>query len=401
MATAVRWRYTATGSTVYFTVRDDITGKMWNTNGTPNFEALTVANWSKYAIAMTETPSSSYFYVGTMPAISGNMVAAWYWVDVYLQASGSAAISDTQVATIYAYWDGTNLKAQASDTIAIAGSVQSVPGAAGGIFIAGSNAATTLASLTISGAVDFQSTFIVTGLTTLTGGLTISAATSLTTLSTSGATTFNSLVVTTTTTLTGNVSLSGTLVVAGTVTFNALALTSGHMPETTNTNSYLTAAAPTAAAIATAVLTDTTSGDLNTAGSPGYELTNSSVGISEVYVLVNQNNVRLANATYGLAALQALISAGTITGSVASSPTSGGSFSLTDLSPSLSTTANAYVGMWLVFTSGVNTGISRIITTLNATTGAATFATSGTTGNGAFPNTPTAGDTFMVLAAAE
>ena len=93
--------------------------------------------------------------------------------------------------------------------------------------------------------------------------------------------------------------------------------------------------------------------------------------------------------------------AGVITGKVAAAPTSGGSFSLTGLSPTLQTTANAYVGLWLVFTSGVNLGISRLITTLNGTTGAATFATSGTTGTGAFPNTPSANDTFMILAAGE
>jgi len=57
--------------------------------------------------------------------------------------------------------------------------------------------------------------------------------------------------------------------------------------------------------------------------------------------------------------------------------------------------------LWLVFTSGVNLGISRLITTLNGTTGAATFSTSGTTGTGAFPNTPSANDTFMILAAGE
>lgn len=65
-----------------------------------------------------------------------------------------------------------------------------VPGAAGGMFIAGSNAATTLATLTVSGA------------TTLTGAVSLGS-----TLGVAGATTF-----------TGAVALSSTLAVAGTTT---------------------------------------------------------------------------------------------------------------------------------------------------------------------------------------
>lgn len=83
-----------------------------------------------------------------------------------------------------------------------------VPGAAGGLFIAGSNAATTIAGLTTgaisattitaSGAVAFQSTFAVTTSTSL-------AALSCTTLTTSDTVTFNALTVSGATTLTGAV----------------------------------------------------------------------------------------------------------------------------------------------------------------------------------------------------
>ena len=80
---------------------------MWSTAGTPNFEALTVANWANYVITMTETPSASYFYSGTFPAITENMVSGFYWIDIFKQLGGSAAISDTIVGGIIGYWNGT------------------------------------------------------------------------------------------------------------------------------------------------------------------------------------------------------------------------------------------------------------------------------------------------------
>ena len=120
MANEIHFRHSATGSTLYATIRS-MGGTMWSTAGTPNFEALTVANWANYKITMTETPSASYFYVGTFPAVSGNMVAGFYWVDIY---SGSAGIADTLTATILAYWNGTTLKPQADDTTAIGGTAQ-------------------------------------------------------------------------------------------------------------------------------------------------------------------------------------------------------------------------------------------------------------------------------------
>lgn len=98
-----------------------------------------------------------------------------------------------------------------------------VAGAAGGIFIAGSNAATTIAGLTTgalscttitaSGAVAFQSTFAVTTSTSL-------AALSCTTLTASGAVAFQS-----TWTVTGAVLFSSTFATTGTTTFNAFTVT--------------------------------------------------------------------------------------------------------------------------------------------------------------------------------
>jgi hypothetical protein len=123
MASEISHRHTATGETLYATIRNTAR-QMWNTAGTPAFEALTVANWTDYDIALSETPASSYFYVGTFPAVSGNMVAGWYWVDVFKRAGGSSAIGDTLLASYFGYWDGTTFKWWADDTTHVGGTLQ-------------------------------------------------------------------------------------------------------------------------------------------------------------------------------------------------------------------------------------------------------------------------------------
>ncbi|MCC6798315.1 MAG: hypothetical protein IT366_24595 [Candidatus Hydrogenedentes bacterium] len=124
MANEISHRHSATGETLYFTIRNTAR-QMWNTAGTPNFETLTVANWGDYDVALSESPASSYFFAGTFPAISGNMIAGWYWVDVFKRAGGSPAISDALQASYFGYWDGTTFKWWADDTVALAGGVQS------------------------------------------------------------------------------------------------------------------------------------------------------------------------------------------------------------------------------------------------------------------------------------
>lgn len=111
MANEIRIRYPATGLTMYCTIRSRV-GMYWNTSGTPAFETLTVGHWANYAIDLTETPSGGYYYVGTFPAISGNMTAGWYTMDFYI---GSGAISDSQVASQVGYWDGTSLHLESVD----------------------------------------------------------------------------------------------------------------------------------------------------------------------------------------------------------------------------------------------------------------------------------------------
>lgn len=123
MANEVYLRHTATGVNLYFTIRN-VSRQMWNTAGTPNFETLAVANWGDYDVVLTESPASSYFYHGTFPAISGNMVAGWYFVEVFLRAGGSPAISDSLIASYFGYWDGTTFKFWSDDVIQIGGTTQ-------------------------------------------------------------------------------------------------------------------------------------------------------------------------------------------------------------------------------------------------------------------------------------
>lgn len=112
MASEIYWRGTFSGVTDYVTIRS-VARQYWNTSGTPAFENLTVANWGNYAIALTETPASSYFYVGTWPATL--TTSAFYWVDVFRQLGAAPAIGDSLLGTLLGYWDGTTFKPWADD----------------------------------------------------------------------------------------------------------------------------------------------------------------------------------------------------------------------------------------------------------------------------------------------
>ena len=111
MAAELQYRHSATGSTIRATVRKETTvgGKVQMWNGLA-WEDLTVANWATYLVTLTETPASSYSYVGDMPAL----VPAWYYIDIY---SGTA-ISSTLEATLFGYWDGTTLVLGAKAAVA-------------------------------------------------------------------------------------------------------------------------------------------------------------------------------------------------------------------------------------------------------------------------------------------
>lgn len=127
MANEISWRYSATGSTLYFTIRN-ASRQMWNGTGV---ETLTVANWGNYDIALTETPASSYFYVGDWPAALTTV--GFYYVDLYVQAGGSAAISDTQGPTLYGYWNGTKFEPAGADVDQITGTAAGTFGSPSGL----------------------------------------------------------------------------------------------------------------------------------------------------------------------------------------------------------------------------------------------------------------------------
>jgi len=115
-------RHTATGATVKATIRKMLTvgGKiqMWSTAGTPGWEDLTVANWANYILTMTETPASSYGYVGSWPATL--TASGWYVVDFY----DGATIAGTLAGTFLGYWDGTSFGLGGADVRQIAGTAQ-------------------------------------------------------------------------------------------------------------------------------------------------------------------------------------------------------------------------------------------------------------------------------------
>jgi len=120
MAGELSWRHTTTGKTLYVTIRAaDKT--YWYITGSA-LEALDVTHWANYAIALTETPASSYFYVGTWPA--GLTTAGFYWVDIFQQKSGSAAIGDTIVGGLIVSWDGTTAKPWGVDVTHVLGTIQ-------------------------------------------------------------------------------------------------------------------------------------------------------------------------------------------------------------------------------------------------------------------------------------
>ncbi len=124
MANEIQHTHGATGSTLYFVISDD-TGDVWDTTGTPAFETRTVAKWANgdYKIAMTETPASSYFYLGTLPAAAAETIT----VTVYNQAGGSPAVSDSIVGTFDAReWNGTNYTPPVVDLTHINGDAASL-----------------------------------------------------------------------------------------------------------------------------------------------------------------------------------------------------------------------------------------------------------------------------------
>lgn len=103
MASEIVYRADGTGLTLY-AVLGDITGQIWNTSGTPALETMTVAHWTDYDVALTETPAGGYLYVGDMPS---TFAKGRFMLRIFQQAGGSPAITDTMIHEAEVWWDGT------------------------------------------------------------------------------------------------------------------------------------------------------------------------------------------------------------------------------------------------------------------------------------------------------
>jgi len=135
MSAELSFRHTGTGKTMKATIRKQLTvgGKvqMWQTAGTPGWEDLTVANWANYILTMTETPASSYVYVGSWPATL--TAAGWYVVDFY----DGATIAGTLAGTFLGYWDGATFGLGGADVRQNAGVNNSIADTTGNWATAG------------------------------------------------------------------------------------------------------------------------------------------------------------------------------------------------------------------------------------------------------------------------
>lgn len=103
MSNEIQLRHT-TAKNVYFQVTRGSDGEIWNTSGTPAFEAEVDANWGNYAVVMAEQHSSG-MYLGSMPAVP----LGRYVVTAFERQGGSPAIADRDyiIGSDTIDWDGT------------------------------------------------------------------------------------------------------------------------------------------------------------------------------------------------------------------------------------------------------------------------------------------------------
>jgi len=87
----------AVSNNLYFRIFNS-TGQVWNTAGTPAFEAWADGNVTDYDIALTGTGGS--FYQGTFPVLSDGT----YSVVSYLRAGGTPAVSDGVISSGLMEW---------------------------------------------------------------------------------------------------------------------------------------------------------------------------------------------------------------------------------------------------------------------------------------------------------
>lgn len=88
------------GNTLYARIFDS-TGQVWNTSGTPAFEAWADGNVTDYDITVTDKSSGQY--IGDFPSTA----AGRFKVNIYIQAGGSPSIGDSVLQTGEILWDGS------------------------------------------------------------------------------------------------------------------------------------------------------------------------------------------------------------------------------------------------------------------------------------------------------
>ena len=88
----------AVGNNLYFRIFDS-TGQVWNTSGTPAFEAWADGNVTDYDIVFIGTGGS--FYLGTFPTLDDGT----YYVIAYLRAGGTPAVADGVISSGFMEWE--------------------------------------------------------------------------------------------------------------------------------------------------------------------------------------------------------------------------------------------------------------------------------------------------------
>lgn len=102
MAGELRVNANFTGLTCYAMLFDR-NSQVWDTTGTPAFEAYVTAQIANYDIALTEQGTASKRYVGDFPAAS----AGYYDLEFYIRDGASPAETDELIGTESGYWSGS------------------------------------------------------------------------------------------------------------------------------------------------------------------------------------------------------------------------------------------------------------------------------------------------------
>lgn len=105
--TIINYRSAYTTLAYYATLELITGGTIWNGSA---LEAMAVANWANYDIALTETPAGSYRYIATLPALSTGR----YKATIYKRAGASPAITDEiqSVGEVVVFASSTPIRTQ-------------------------------------------------------------------------------------------------------------------------------------------------------------------------------------------------------------------------------------------------------------------------------------------------